>query len=96
MKEQPQKHRQIVEEPRFVAELKAIEHDTRKADEFIDAAKWVLSREPEAGTRIGNTHVFFLPVANSPVVDQVVLYYTYDSESVYFLSISKTIYPPPE
>lgn len=96
MKTQPQKYREIVEEPRFIEELKAIEKDARKADEFVEAAKWVLSREPQNGDRLGNTHVFSLPIAESPVVDPVVLFYTFDANCVYFLSIRKVIYPPKE
>jgi hypothetical protein len=96
MNEPPQKHREIVEEHRFVEELRAIVKHARRSDEFIDGVKWVLCREPRAGTRIGKTHVFFLPIADSSVVDPVILFYTYDKDHVYFLSIRKTIYPPKE
>lgn len=90
------KFREIVEEHRFAEELRAVEKDARRADEFIDGAKWVLSRDPNQGTRIGKTHVYFLPVADSPITDPVVLYYTFDDEHVYLLSIQKTTYPPKE
>jgi hypothetical protein len=96
MSDAPQKLREIVEEAQFATELKAIEKNARKADEFIDGAKWVLCREPRAGIRIGKTHVFFMPIADSPVVDPVVLFYTYDADHVYLLSIKKTTYPPKE
>jgi len=94
MNQQPLKYREIVEEHRFAEELQAIEKDARKADEFVDGAKWVLSREPRTGTRIGKTHVWFLPIAESQLVDPVVLYYTFDDDAVYFLSIRITKYPP--
>jgi hypothetical protein len=94
MNDQPCEYREIVEEHRFTDEIQAIEQDARKSDEFIDGAKWVLSREPRAGIRIGKGPVWFLPIAESPLVDAVVLYYTFDADHVYFLSIRKTIYPP--
>jgi hypothetical protein len=98
MNQSQPKHRQIVESERFTKELKALEKSARKADEFVDGAKWVLCRGPEiVGTRIGKGPVWFLPVAEgAPSIDQVVLYYAFDDESVHFLSIQKTKYPPQE
>jgi hypothetical protein len=94
MQHPPQKHRIIIEEHGFAAELKAIAKGARQADEFIDAAKWVLCREPLSGTRIGKTSVYFLPYAGTKPTDAVVLYYTFDEDNVYLLSIRKTVYPP--
>lgn len=96
MNEPPQKFREIVEAPRFAAELKAIEKNVRRADEFVDGVKWVLSRDPRAGTQIDKTRVFFIPIAESAAVGPAVLFYTYDDDHIYFLSIRKTTYPPKE
>jgi hypothetical protein len=90
------KLREIVEEHQFVKELQAIEKDSEKADEFIDGAKWALSRRAEIGTQIGKSHVFFLPVAFSSAVGPVVLFYAFDENRVFFLSIRKSSYPPKE
>jgi len=89
-------YREIVEEHTFSAELKALGHDARRLDEFIDGAKWVLSRECAAGTRIGSSVVWFYSIAVSKAVDPVVLFYTFDKDHVFFLSIRKTTYPPKE
>jgi len=90
MNESQLKYREIVEHDRFREELAALEKDAKKADEFIDGAKWVLTRGPSlAGTMIGKGPVWFLPIADSPIIDAVVLYYAFDDDHVYFLSIQK-------
>jgi hypothetical protein len=94
MNQSPLKHREIVEHDQFRDELKAIEQDAKKADEFIDGAKWVLSRGPQSGTRIGKSHVWFLPIAESSIIEALVIYYTFNDDYVYLLSIQKTEYPP--
>lgn len=88
------KHREIVEEHRFTEELAKLIGNARRADEFVDGAVWVLSRDPKSGTPIGKGPVHFLPVGGSAIIDPVVLYYTFDDERVYFLSIRKTVFPP--
>ncbi len=90
----PKKLREIVEEHRFSRELKLIIPHAKRADEFIDAAKWVLSRDPYRGKRIGTSHVWFLPIKEIPNTLPVVLYYTFDDNYVNFLSIQETLYPP--
>ena len=91
------KYREIVEEHGFAEELGKLIGNARRADEFVEGAKWVLSRYPEAGTPIGTKGlVYFLPIGDSTVADSVVLYYTFDEGRVYFLSIRKTQYPPKE
>jgi len=75
---------EIVEEPRFARELSAIEKDPIRADEFVDGAKEVLSRNPEAGTQIGE-RVWFLPMAFTDAA----IYYTFDDEQVHFESIQR-------
>jgi len=94
--DQPPPYREILEEAQFASELRAIEKSARRADEFVEGAKWVLSRDPKAGIRMGKGHVWFYPVATSNSLDSVVLYYTFDKDRVYFLSIRKTDYPPKE
>lgn len=80
--------RGIVEEARFVEDLAAIEPDAIRADEFIDGAKWVLAREATRGTCVGpNSCVWFLPMNDVPDAPSLILYYTFNQQSVYFLSI---------
>jgi hypothetical protein len=90
----PDRMRTIIEEPRFVFELQALISNAKRADEFVDAAKWVLSRDPSKGRQIGRSHVWFLPIEDVPGILPVVLYYTFDDDFVNFLSIQETVYPP--
>jgi hypothetical protein len=99
----PEKLREIVEEHRFRDELAVLLPDARRADEFIDGAKWVLSRDPSKGRRISKSKVWFLPMAAIPSTEgaqpgilPIILYYTFDDDYVNFLSIQETIYPPRE
>lgn len=80
------KIRDIVEESQFLTELQELEPDAVRADDFVDGAKWVLSRHPESGTKIGQL-VWFLPMFRPPSGPSVVLYYTFDADRVFFLSI---------
>ena len=75
---------EIVEEHRFSQELATIIKDPIRADVFIDGAKGVLSRDPEAGTKIGE-RIWFLPMAFS----NVVLYYWFDDAQVHFESLQR-------
>jgi hypothetical protein len=80
------KHRVIVEEFQFLDELSELEPDVIRADEFVEGAKFVLSRNPEYGEHIAK-NVWFLPMWRAEEGRSVVLYYTFDSERVIFLSI---------
>ena len=86
--------REIIEEHRFSDELRKIIQHSRRADEFIDGAKWTLSRNPQAGKRIGTSNVWFLAMEEIPGILPVVLYYTFDDNFVNFVSIQETVYPP--
>jgi hypothetical protein len=88
--------REIIEEHRFADELAQIIDDVRRADEFIDGAKWLLSRAPKSGTQIGSSNVWFLPMKEVPAIMPVIMYYTFDEHFVNFLSIQETIYPVKE
>ena len=90
----PQKMREIIEEHRFAFELQALIPRAQRADEFIDGAKWVLSRDPFRGKRLGSSHVWFLAMDELEDHLPIILYYTFDDDHVNFLSIQETIYPP--
>jgi hypothetical protein len=72
----------IVEEHKFCTELASLLDDPVRADEFVDGAKNVLSRDPEAGTKINNT-VWFLPMG----IGNLAIYYRFDNDNVHLLSI---------
>ncbi len=87
----PTNARTIIEEKRFKDELRNIEPNARRADEFIDGAKWILCRNPEAGTRLSdNPPIYFLPIADIQSLPRLVLYYTFNSNHVVFLSLQQS------
>lgn len=80
--------RQVIREHRFERELRLLIRDPREADEYVEAAEFVLARDPQTGQRIAlNSSVWALPMA---VVrgKQLVLYYTFDTSTVRLLSIA--------
>jgi len=80
------KHRGIRKEPQFEQELLQLGFDPVRADEFVEGAEWVLSRYPDAGTKIAK-NVWFLPIGRPSL--GLSLYYTFDEDRVYFLSLQR-------
>ena len=73
---------------RFERELAELLPNARRADEFIRGAEWCLSRDPESGTQVvHSTPVWYLPIDEVVGATQVAVYYTFDAERVFFLSI---------
>jgi hypothetical protein len=83
------KIRTIVRDERFELEMDYIEPNVRRADEFVEGAETILSRDPEAGCQLEDSQVWFIC---GHTVDAA-LYYTFDADNVYFLSIEKTRLP---
>jgi hypothetical protein len=83
------KIRTIVRDPKFEEELRAIEADVHRADEFVMGAETILSRFPESGFPIEGSQVWFIC---GHTVDAAI-YYAFDSDHVYFLSIEKAKLP---
>ncbi|MFN2623740.1 MAG: hypothetical protein ABR611_12955 [Chthoniobacterales bacterium] len=83
-----EKIREVVRERRFEDELRQLIHEALAADEFVEAAEYLLARDPLIGSPIAeNQLVYFLPMA--PVDDrQISLYYTFDASTVWLLSIA--------
>ncbi len=73
----------IVEEHSFVSELSALMANPVRADEFMEGAKFVLSRKPDSGTKVTD-RIWFLPMM---LDDSLSLYYRFDDDNVYLLSI---------
>jgi hypothetical protein len=80
------KIRTVVFDERFEFEMAKLEPNVRRADEFVEGAVTILSRNPEAGCQLEGSQVWFVC---GHTVDAA-LYYTFDAENVYFLSIEKT------
>jgi hypothetical protein len=84
----PEPRRSIVREPEFEDDLSLLIEDVEAADEFLQAAEYVLSADPTTGTRAdpGPPELWVLPMAPLWGAD-VWLTYTFDASTVYFLSI---------
>jgi len=80
------KYREIVKNPLFEQDLSKLEFDAVRADEFTEGAEFILSRNPEYGTKIARD-VWFLPMWRLGEGRSVNLYYTFDSDRVYFLAL---------
>jgi hypothetical protein len=79
--------RQVIREHRFERELRALIQDVIPADRFVEAAEYLLARDPLIGTPTDDPLVWALPMA--PVGNaEVVLYYAFDNSNVWLLSIS--------
>lgn len=84
----PDRLRTIIKLEAFEEDLRAISADPVRADEFAEAAEWVLARDPGMGTQVArDSLVWFLPMADLGLGAQMALYYTFDDERVYFLSV---------
>ena len=80
--------RTVREEPLFLEQLAKIEPDVQRADEFLEGVVWLLSREPGYGTQIQTgSSVWAVPAVFSPAMNQLTVYYTFDNNQVYLLSI---------
>lgn len=81
--------RRVIREHEFERELSHLLplRSAREADEFVEAAEFVLARDPEIGLRISDgSSVWALPMA--PLRgEQITLFYTFDESTVRLLSI---------
>ena len=80
------RYREIVKNPLFEQDLSKLEFDAVRADEFTQGAEFILSRNPEYGTKISRD-VWFLPMWQPSEGRSVSLYYTFDQDHVYFLAV---------
>jgi hypothetical protein len=71
----------------FRNDLMAVEPDPKKADELIEGATWVLSRDPKRGVRV-------TPYSDSWYFEilkphRCILYYAFDDKEVLLISIQR-------
>ena len=70
---------------------KEMEENPRRADEFTEAVEWTLARGPTSGTQIkDNPPIWFIPMVDSIDNSTVAIFYTFDDEKVWLLSILKS------
>jgi hypothetical protein len=82
----PELPRQVIRERSFERQLRGLIEEAREADDFVEAAEFVLARDPEIGSPLGDG-IWFLPMA--PVGGgQVALYYAFDDSTVMLLAIA--------
>ena len=80
-----QRFREIVEADEFAEQLSLIESDAKRADEFLDGLKWILSRDATKGVLLaGNVWMFYTSQFLSV---PLVIYYSFDLTKVYLLWI---------
>jgi hypothetical protein len=79
--------RTVIREHSFERNLAALFSDEREADDFVEAAEYILARNPKAGLLLyPNGSVWFLPMA--PISGaQVSLYYTFDDRTVWLFAL---------
>lgn len=84
----PEYIRQVVREGRFEDELRALIAEAIAADQFVEAAEFLIARDPLIGSQTEDPRVWAVPMA---LVEgaQVVLYYTFDDSTVWLLSITR-------
>jgi len=82
----PLKMRTIVRDAIFEADAAEICGSIKKSDDFLEAVELVLARYPGCGTRLDKSHVWFLPAHTISLV----VYYTFDDERVYLISVQET------
>ena len=84
----PERLRRVIREHQFERDLRALSLSPKEADEFVEAAEFVLARDPEIGLHIApNSNVWVLPMA--PVGDlELSLYYIFDESTVWLISIA--------
>jgi hypothetical protein len=80
------KLRSIVRNSQFGKELDEIEPHVERADELLEGVENVLARLPQCGQRLGESDVWFIA---GWTVD-LAIYYTFNDESVFLLSICRT------
>ena len=80
--------RQVVRESRFEYELRALIAEAIAADQFVEAAEFLIARDPLTGSQTEDPCIWAMPMA---LVEgaQVVLYYAFDDTTVWLLSITR-------
>lgn len=80
-----QRFREIVESREFCEQLSLLERDEKRADDFLDGLKWLLSKDPTQGIRLSGNFWMFHSSKFSSV--PFVVYYSFDLTKVYLLWI---------
>ena len=82
----PEFIRQVIREPRFEEELRRLIAEAIAADQFVEAAEFLIARDPLIGSQTEDPRVWAMAMALLEGA-QVVLYYTFDDSTLWLLSI---------
>jgi len=78
----PEFIRQVIREPRFEEELRRLIAKAIAADQFVEAAEFLIARDPLIGSQTEDPRVWAMAMALLEGA-QVVLYYTFDDSTVW-------------
>jgi hypothetical protein len=87
--------RTVLWEHKFEAELRKIEPDAKRGDALVSGAEWVLAKAPTKGTHMPRTHVWTFFLRDIPKGRSLTIYYTFDADQVYFMSVTTDTFPMP-
>lgn len=88
------RYRTVVHNPRFTEELDVLKPDTKRSEEFVLGVELVLCKDPTVGTCIGgDLNVWCLSTKNVVSLDPLIVYYAFDHNQVWLLSIQRTVGP---
>jgi hypothetical protein len=83
--------RTVIHEHRFDLELEELVAKVPRVEDFVFGAEWVLARNPFTGTQVRlGSPTWFLPDLEGALSVECVIYYTFDEDTVWLLSIQTT------
>lgn len=71
----------------FDISLSHLRAQIRQIDEFIEGARFVLSRFPTRGYNTGRHNIFGLPMTEIPNNPKVILYYIITETIIFFIDV---------
>ena len=86
--------RSVIYEPRFDQQLRQLLPNFERTDQFVSGVEWVLARDPQVGTRIANTDVWFIPAVDI-FPQALVIFYTFSKTKVYLMHLG-VVDPDPD
>jgi hypothetical protein len=84
----PEHIRQVIRELRFEHELRDLIGEAIPADQFVEAAEFLLARDPLIGSPTEDPGVWAMPMGLIEET-QIALYYAFDDSTVWLLSIAR-------
>lgn len=83
-------YRTVIEEERFKAEIEAFGYDPKRMDEFLGGTIWAICHQPILGRLTTVPGIMAIPIDGwATLIPDLVIYYKYDKNHVWLLSIIK-------